>query len=218
MTDFEKQIYNTYITITRRIQNKPSRKREDFTNFELDSKYISVKRLATLFTKHKEINIQLYFEAPYKIYKDATFFDLNYYASPRAIKAYTLYKKEIENSDPDLFIEDVKKSLLFLANFCVANSIQLTDYISTTNGAIPQWVEHIKLGTINPYCLMELTGLYASLNTLTVEEQTLLLGSFGTNFFQFRDRYNNSRKLKITLQKLTHQIKNTIYKHLQNKK
>ena len=155
MTDFEKQIYNLYLKVSRSAANKPSKRRENFDGFEQDPKYISIRRLTTLFTKHKEIDIHLYFEAPYKIYKDVNFFDLAYYASPRAIKAYTLYKKQIESNDPDSFIDDVKKSLKFIALFCISKKLQLIDYINYTEGLFPVWMEHIKTNQINPYsCLL----------------------------------------------------------------
>ena len=65
---------------------------------------------------------------------------------------------------------------------------------------------------------MELTGLYKSINLLTPEEQTILLGPFGVKYFHFRDKYNNSKKTKPYLEKVTYLLKNTIYKRLQNKK
>jgi len=217
MTDFEKQVYNCYLTTTRKVKNKPCKRRDNFDNFETDARYMLVKRLTVLFLKHKEIDLQLYFEAPYKIYKDVEFFDLNYYASMRALKAYTLYKKQLEASDPDLLIERVKESLKFLTKYCIDNNIQLIDYIEHTNALIPIWVEHVKSNLISPYCLMELTGVYSSINKLTLEEQSMFLGAFGTNYLHFRDKYNNSKTLKPFLQKITLKLKNTIYKHLQNK-
>ena len=218
MTDFEKYIYNCYITTTRRVKNKPSRTRENFDHFESDPKYLHVKRIAILCSKHKEIDIDLYFEAPYRIYKDVEFFDLSYFASLRAIKAYTLYKKQLQNTDPDLLIDSVKKSLLFITKFCIENKIQLIDYINITNGTTPTWVEHVKCNSIIPYSLMELNGLYTSINKLTPEEQDLFLGAFGTNYLHYRDRYNNCKKLKPFLIQTTFKLKNTIFNHLQNKK
>lgn len=218
MTDFEKYIYNSYITITRRIKNKPSKKRENFDSFEKDPKYIHVKRIANLCAKHKEIDVDLYFEAPYRLYKDVSFFDLSYFASLRAIKAYTLYKKQLQNTDPDLLIDSVKKSLLFLTKFCIEHKIQLTAYLNYTDGTLPIWIEHIKCNNIIPYSLMELDGLYTSINKLTAEEQELFLGAFGTNYFHYRDRYNNCKKLKPLLFELTFKLKNTIFNYLQNKK
>lgn len=65
---------------------------------------------------------------------------------------------------------------------------------------------------------MELSGLYTSINKLTQEEQELFLGTFGTNYLQFRDRYNQSKILKPFLIEKTHKLKNTIFNYLQNKK
>ena len=218
MTEFEKQIYNSYLAITRQIKNKPFKKRVNFENFEQTPEYLLVKRLCILFSKHKEIDIKTYFEAPYKIYQDASFFDLGYYSSPRAVKAYTLYRKILNSNNPDDCVDEVKKSLEFLTKFCIESNIQLLDYTKHSSGSIPTWVEHIKRNQIHPYTLMEFTGIYKTLNTLTPEEQEILLGSFASDYFKFRDKYNNSNTLKPLLQKAFFKLQNLIFKRLQIKK
>jgi len=65
---------------------------------------------------------------------------------------------------------------------------------------------------------MELENVYNTINMLTTDEQSLLLGNFGLKYIQFKTNYNNSKILKPFLQKTTHKLKNTIYKHLQIKK
>ena len=49
MNEFEKQIYNTYIIVSRSINNKPFKVRKDFTDFEKKPEYLAVKKLAIFF-------------------------------------------------------------------------------------------------------------------------------------------------------------------------
>lgn len=216
MTDLEKHIYNQYLTTTRQHQNKPFKRRENFDNFENDPKYLSIKRIATFVSKHKEVDVKMYFDAPYKIYTDAVFFDLNYYASPRAVKSYSLYKKQLDAQLPDNCIEQVKRSLIFLTEYCIAERIQLIDYIKYSKSGVPVWVEHIKTNLVHPYSLMELNGLYKSINTFSSEEQAVVIGPVAVSYFKYRDNYNNSTVLRPFLQQATLRIQNLIFKRLQN--
>ncbi len=214
MTDLEKNIYNTYLQVTGTFRNKPFKLRKDFSNFESDPNYTFIRRLGILFTKHN-LPLRQYFEAPYRIYNDAVFFDLSYYSSPRAIKAYTMYKKQLQQIDPDKCIDEVKSSLTFITNFCIKNKIQLSDYVNHSSGAIPEWVVHIKNGDVNIFSLMEFSGIFKKLNTLTSEEKELLLGNIANDYFKYRDAYNYSKNLKPFLMKAFIKLQNLIFKRLQ---
>ena len=61
MDEFEKQIYNTYLIVSRSINNKPFKTRKDFTNFEKKPEYLAVKKLAAFFKKHRQLNINSFF-------------------------------------------------------------------------------------------------------------------------------------------------------------
>lgn len=214
MTDLEKNIYNTFLQVTGTFKKKPFKLRKDFSDFEKEPNYVFVKRLSVFFTKHN-IPLKQYFEAPYRIYSDAVYFDLGYYSSPRAIKAYTMYKKQLQHLDPDKCLDEVKKSLVFITNFCLTNKIQLSDYINFSTGAIPSWISHIKDGSVNIFSMMEFTGLFKKLNILTSEEKELLLGNIANDYFKYRDAYNFSKTLKPFLTKAFTQLQNLIYKRLQ---
>ena len=176
MTEFEKQIYNKHLAISRSSRNKAFKLKKDFSKFEDDARYLYIKKLSIFFTKYSEVDMDMYFSAPYKLYLDVEYFDLNYFASPRAIKSYSIYKQELEQLSPDKQLDDVKKSLQFIAKYCLKNNISLDKYIYHKNiGIHPEWMYHIKLNNINLYSLMEFPNILDSINELSEEDQYLSL-------------------------------------------
>ena len=99
MTDFEKLIYNHFLEVSKKVNNKPVRYRKDFSNFS-DEDYIYVNKLSRFFNKFKNINIKDFFEAPYFVYNE-NYFSLKFYLSPKAIKAYTNYSDNYILNNPD---------------------------------------------------------------------------------------------------------------------
>lgn len=93
ISDFEKHIYNTFLKTARTSANKPYRLRRDFSNLD-DITVACLKRLATFFKNHNSIDVEEFFSAPYKLYKDETYYDLKYFTSLKAIKAYNLLSQK----------------------------------------------------------------------------------------------------------------------------
>jgi hypothetical protein len=200
VTELEKRIYNKHLAVSRSLRNKPFKLKNDFTNFEEDSRYVSVRRISTLISKYPDIDLDLYFMSPYKLYKDVEYFDLNYFASPRAIKSYTIYKQEIAFKDPDTQWEDVKKSLRFIGLFCIKNKIDLTEYPTYRRSGIePEWVYQIKKSEINIYSLMEFSGIYDLIDKMPVDTKELFLGNYGMRFADYWANYQRSSKLRYLL-------------------
>jgi len=215
MTIFEKKIYNTHLAVSRSLRNKPFKKRENFEKFEDDIKYHQLKRIVTFFQKYPDIDVYTYFVAPYKLYKDVEYFDLSYFASPRAIKSYTIYKQELLESTPDSHKQHVLESLQFITKFCLENHIQLDAYVNYKNTSIePEWIYHFKKHGLNWYTLMEFPGVYDIITGLPSDERELLLGDFGINFIDYKNRYNNSKILKACLSEAYNRVKFFIDKKL----
>jgi hypothetical protein len=201
VTDQEKRIYNKHLAVSRSLRNKPFKLKNDFTGFEKDPRYIAVRRINTLISKYPDIDLDMYFMAPYKLYKDVEYFDLNYFASPRAIKSYTIYKQDLVYKDPDTQWENVKKSLRFIGMFCLKNKIDLTEYPTfKLTGTEPEWVYQIKKGEINIYSLMEFSGIYDLIDKMSADIKDLFLGSYGQNFANYWTSYQRSSKLRYLLQ------------------
>ena len=214
MTEFEKQIYNKHLAISRSSRNKAFKLKKDFSKFEDDARYLYIKKLSIFFTKYSEVDMDMYFSAPYKLYLDVEYFDLNYFASPRAIKSYSIYKQELEQLSPDKQLDDVKKSLQFIAKYCLKNNISLDKYIYHKNiGIHPEWMYHIKLNNINLYSLMEFPNILDSINELSEEDQYMLFGKTQKELFNYKTNYlrsNLNKFLKVAIRKINNFIENNL--------
>lgn len=93
ISDFEKHIYNTFLKTARSSANKPYRLRKDFSNLD-DVAIACLKRLSAFFKNHNEIDVDEFFSAPHKLYKEDAYYDLKYFTSLKAIKAYNLLKQK----------------------------------------------------------------------------------------------------------------------------
>ena len=219
ITDLERRIYNKHLAVSRSLRGKAFKLKQDFNDFQNDSKYIHIKRLSIFFTKYPDVNMDTYFIAPYKLYPDVQYFDLSYFASPRAIKTYTIYKQQLFQESPDSQIQDIKESLRFLVQYCLKNNIQLHDYIFYKEKSIePIWTYHVKHNKINPYTLMEFSNIFHTIQEMPKDEREFLLGRFGTNFLDYRTKYMNSKELRPFLEKAFTRLKLFVDKNLNSAK
>lgn len=219
ITDLERRIYNKHLAVSRSLRGKAFRLKQDFNDFQNDPKYVHIKRLFIFFSKYPDVNMDTYFIAPYKLYPDVQYFDLSYFASPRAIKTYTIYKQQLLQESPDSQIQDVKESLRFLVHYCIKNNIQLTDYVTFKEKSIePIWTYHIKHNKINPYVLMEFSNVFHTIQEMPKDEREILLGRFGANFLDYRTKYINSKELKPFLEKAFIKLKLFVDKNLNSAK
>lgn len=95
MTQFEKTIYNSWLAINRKNNNQPFRLRKKWDGFEDKPEYFYVKKLANLFSRHDNINIDDFFKAPFTVYPEKTIYDLKFYTTLKAIKIYKIYKNKL---------------------------------------------------------------------------------------------------------------------------
>jgi len=199
LNDFEKFIYNKHLSCYKKNNNKPYNLRKDFSDLD-DSTVFYVKKLSLFFNKFKKINIDDFFNAPYKIYKDEKFFDLKYFISPKAIKAYNLYKNQNESCNPDS--EDCLKytldSIKFIKQFCKENNISVLNYLDYTKNdeTLPSFITHLQEHKINLYTVMGYTNAVAKLNK-HFETYKFILGNILENTDNIYNNFIRSKKLKI---------------------
>lgn len=96
-----KLIYNNHLIESRKARKKPFCLRKDFTNLK-PSVLQTLEKLQRFFNKHKEINISEFFKAPYEIYPNDEYFDLDFFVSYKAISVYNLYKKSQTEINTDV--------------------------------------------------------------------------------------------------------------------
>ncbi len=218
MSELEKLIYNKHLAVTRSLKNKPFRFKKDFSDIVDTDKHKHLKRLAIFLRKHPDVELNVFFEAPYKLYPDVAYFGLDYFSSMRAIRAYTLYKKMIFLKDPDSQIESVKESLKFIANFCIEEKILLHQYPHHKISDHFTWMTHYKENKINILSMMEFKDVYSSVQTLAEDIQRFFVQSFIEQFKKLYISYNNSLKLKPFLRKAVQQLNNFVSTELTKQK
>jgi hypothetical protein len=206
MTPLEKNIYNNYL-VTRKYQNKPFKLKKNWEGFENDKNYTHIQKLSRLFEKFKMTStndVERYFYAPYGLYGNKDFYDLKWYSSQKAISTYSKYKKRLELSvDSDEMIEKIKKSLLFIAEYCENNDIKLKDYINYVENDFCtfSFMKHIKEGKISIYCMFYFDDFESLVSSIEPEERNVLFGNIIENFREYKMAYWNSLKLRKIINK-----------------
>jgi hypothetical protein len=200
VTEDEKRFYNLYLKISRSARNKPFKYRKDFSNFESSDKgkvnLVHLKRIATLFRKFSHIDPEKYFKAPFDLYPDTEYFDLSFFSSRKAIKAYTIMmnKAREETPDTDDQIVFIKDSLRYIALFCIKENITLEDYITYKKGATYSWMKHVKQHNISMYSLLEFPETHSIISKTPRDELDLFLPSIADKIGAFKARYRSSQR------------------------
>ena len=218
ITDLEKLIYNKHLAVSRSLKNKPFKFKKDFSDILETDKHKHLKRLAVFLKKHPNVDLNVFFEAPYKLYPDVNYFGLDYFSSMRAVKSYTIHKKMLILQSPDSQVESVKASLKFIANFCVEHKVQLHQYAYHKTADLFTWMIHYKENNINLYALMEFRDIYSSVQTLAEDVRRFFVSDFVEHFKSLYLSYNNSQELKPFLKKALLQISNFVNAELTNTK
>ena len=217
ITELEKHLYNKHLIVSRSIKNKPFKIKKDFGDIIDTDKHKFLKRISTLFKKHPEINPDLFFRAPYELYKDVEFFGLDYFSTMRAVKAYTTYKKQLFLQDPDSQIKQVKDSLHFITKFCIENNIYIHQYPYHRSSDLFTWMTHYKQSKINLYALFEFSDIFSSVQTLAEDVKRFFVSDFVEQFKNLYILYNNSKEVKPYLQKTIPILNEFVRKKLTNK-
>lgn len=214
LTDLEKAIYNKHLIISRKVKNKPFKLKKDFSNVTDSKIHKFLKRISTLFAKHPEIDMDVFFEAPYKLYSDVEYFDLEYFASMRAVRSYTMYKKQKFLQDPDSQLEEVKQSIKFITHFCIDNNIYFHQYPFHRTTDLFTWMEHYKQNKINIYAMMEFPDVLSAARSLAVDLQQFFVSNFIENFSTLYQNYNKSAHIKPFLKKAFPVVSNFVNQQL----
>jgi|688.fasta_scaffold397966_2 hypothetical protein len=154
ITEFEEHIYNLHLRTTRQQQGQPYKLRKKFDTLDSSSK-IYLKKLSCFFNKHTHIGIEDFFTAPFTLYPDETFFDLQYFTTLKAVKSFTLYQKHLQNLAPDSNDQllRIQQSIKFILNFCKEHKIDIHSYISYKKENLPYFLLHLKEYKVNFYTL-----------------------------------------------------------------
>jgi len=198
ISDFEQLIYNTHLRISRQKKNLPFKYRKDFTH--LNNIYInSVKKIAIFLAKFPHIKLEDFIRAPYEIYSDESYFELDYYTTLKATKAYTLFIKRRESLDPDNEeqLNYIIESLKFISTFCKEQGIDIANYIEHRTGNSSSYILHLKEHRVNVYSLFGFSNFERSIRSQDTEIVKFILSEDFLNMLSnFRLKFFASKKAK----------------------
>jgi hypothetical protein len=198
LTDFDQHIYNTHLRISRTAKNQPFKYRKDFTSID-DKTRFYIKKIAIFLGKHSHIALNDFILAPYKIYSDESHFDLDFYITLKAIKAYTLYQNKKVFLDPDNMeqLENIKYSLQFISSFCRENNISIDSYIDHTINGRLSFLLHLKEHRVNVYCLLGYPSFDQKIKSVDLDLLSFIIGKdLIDNMPIFRTKFLNSTKAR----------------------
>ena len=218
VTSFEKSVYNKHLAISRSLKNKPFRVKQRFDDIVDTDKHKHLKRITSLFKKHPEIDLDVFFEAPYRLYPDVQYFGLDYFSTMRAVKAYAMYKQVLFSQDPDTQLDSIKESLRFIAKFCIDNGLYIHQYPFHRTADLFTWMSHYKQNKINIYVMMGFSNVLTAVQTLQQDIQRFFVNNFIERFQELYNKYNKSAVLKPFLTKALNTLSNFVDKELTNTK
>ena len=207
MTEFEKLIYNHFLEVSKKVNNKPVRYRKDFSNFK-DEDYLYVNKLSIFFNKFKNIKIKDFFEAPYFVYNQ-NYFDLKFYLSPKAIKAYTNYNDNyiLNNPDSKQTLTKMKESITFIYEYCKEKDIKISNYINYKEGNYNVFLKHLKQRNINFFILFSFKDFSNIVDKIDNDIKEIYSGNF-SKLNYIRTKYYASSKAKLIINNFKKYIDN----------
>ena len=205
------ELYNTYLSVSRGSLNKPWKPRKDFDGFDKTPDGYICKRLELFFKKFPQINPRDYFKAPYEVYKDEEHFPLNFYTTQKAIAIYSTVQKQKKEELPDTEsqIEDIKKSLKYIASTCIRRNITFNQYCKIKEGYTYKPFVDYNDKLINIYVLIKLPFFEVQLNSLNPQDKLLYLKDIANNIQKYKMRLNTSVKAKNLIDEGLKLITNT---------
>lgn len=207
MLEIEKEIYNTYLKVSRGSQGKPYTIRKDFSNFETHDQYPYIFKIGNLLKKLPHIGIVDYITAPYKVYThDADHvYPLEFYATLKGIACYKQYMKlkEMESPDNPDQLEFITKSFRFMLKFCKENNLTFMEYFDYSVGFTPEWLKHYAERKISIYSVLDIPHIYDRIVSIPGEQRKILLGDIDDRFFKIKEMYTKSKTAKVLVKKGT---------------
>lgn len=212
LTRLEKNIYNTHLKVSRSIQNKPWRPRENFDKITPVEEE-QIKKISNILTT-KNINVEYYFKAPYDLWQDKNFYSIDYFTKFKAIKAYNLWVEKMffENPDSDIVIDLVKNGFMYIFTECKKHKLNSIERYFTLKSYYPEFLIALSEKNITYYNILALNNYDKILKQIPKDDVDFIISGFYNTIESLRTRYYRTEKLK----KLNEKIINKLNKILIN--
>lgn len=211
-------IYNTYLRVFRKKQNKPFKRRIDFTNIQTEYFFKDLVRLKSFLDRNYTVNVEDFFASPYEVYEDKSAYTLDYYTTLNASKVYALYCNLKNNLDPDsdacLLI--ILKGIKFIENFCKQAKIPLDQYLlyKEKDSLIPAFILHLKENNTSIYNLFPFKNFESELSKIDFPTLKFILNDKISKIAFYRTKFFSSVKNKNLSSKGLKIVEKNINTHL----
>ena len=199
---FEKSIYNTHLKVSRSHKNKPWRPRENFDKISPVEEEL-LKKIGNILSS-KNIQADLYFKAPYDLWKDKDYYPLEYFGKFKAVKAYNLWieKLFIEEPDNEVVVNMVKDGFLFIFKRCKENNLKSIESYFKLQSYYPEFLIALSEKQINYYNILPINNYDTLLKQYPKEDIDFIVSGFYNNINTLRTRYYRTEKLKKLNEKI----------------
>lgn len=226
MTENQENIYNLYLSITRKKQHLPYKRRTDFLGFEEDhpEMWTAILKIEKLFRFIPTINKELFFEAPYILHHDQGHTDITFYGTQKAVKDYStcISYLNTNNIDDMSSLQYITDSLSYIFSVCEANKITLNEFFHKTYPLYPYWLIGYTHKKISKYVLIAMACrgvpvLDIIYKCVAPDELESMLGDLLSTFIESKQRFDHSSKAKVLalkgltlLEEKTQKFKNNV--------
>ena len=200
INNFQKFIYNAYLKNSRKDQ--PIKFRKDFKNLN-EEILLFLNKLELFFKKFKHINVEEFFRVPLEINPEEKYPYINFFCTRQAIKLYQIFLRNKQLRPLKEQLSEIKKTLEFITNFCLANKISLKDYTSfkEENSHMPVWSKHYRDHLLNTYALIDVID-WRKFDELQFDEKELWFPGLQSDLNYYKINYNNSKDIKFKIQNI----------------
>lgn len=191
ISEIQKKIYNLYLKALAYGSDRPYKQRKDFSKLSFET-ITELTKLEKVFEKYPHLLRFEFFQAPYKIYKDAKkYYKLSYYSGYKGLTTGIAFFKNLQESMPDNQQDFLLESFKFVANFCIEHNISLVDYHKYKSVAQHDFLNHIKQYKLSFFVAFTIPGCYYYLMNLPDDEFELYFGS-NINIQELYAKFNSS--------------------------
>lgn len=202
LSEFEKNIYNTHLKVTRTYQNKPWRLRENFDKISPVEEELLKKISEILYSKN--IQAESFFKAPYELWRDKNYYPLEYFGRFKAVKAYNLWleKNMLENPDDDIIINMVKEGFFYIYKRCKDLNLKNIELYFEYKTYYPEFLIALSERKITYYNILAINNYDKILKNYIKEDIDFIVTDFYNTIESLRTRYYRTNKLKKLNEKI----------------
>lgn len=205
----QKVIYNTHLKASRANKGKPWRPRKDFSSLAEVEQNLVRNIESTLTTKN--IDIEDYFNAPYKLWEDDSFYDLKFFSSFKGIKAYYLWYTKLMFTDPDnaVIVNAVKVGWKNIFDKCKKHKFTSIDDYFNLKSYYPEFLVDLSERKITYFNILAARDYSKIIKGIPKEDVDFIENDFYNTIETLRVRYYQSK-----LKTINTNVKNKLNKIL----